>query len=85
MKIQAADQKRPFHVRTYIALGDGHWKMDDLAKATATWREGLSQFPENEILKTRLSKQGDELKAIIDAAYDPAKRVDTSLQDLWTN
>lgn len=85
MKIQKADRKRSYHVRTYIALGDGHWKMDDLAKATEVWQEGLNQFPDNEILKTRLSKQGDELKAIIDAAYDPAKRVDTSLHDLWTN
>src|SRR6266700_6635142 len=31
MKIQKADkQLRPYHVRAYISLGDGYWKMDDL-------------------------------------------------------
>lgn len=85
MKIQRADRKRGYHVRTFLALGDGYWKMDDLDKATATWKEGLAQFPDDAALKNRLSKQGDELKALIDGSYDPSKRVDTSLQDLWTN
>jgi len=85
MKMQKADQKRSYHVRTYISLGDGYWKMDDLAKATATWKEGLEQFPDSPALKDRLAKQGDDLQKLIDDSYDPSKRVDTSLQDLWTN
>ena len=85
MKIQKADQKRSYHVRTYISLGDGYWKMDDLAKATATWKEGLERFPDSVILKGRLAKQGDDLQKLIDESYDPSKRVDTSLQDLWSN
>ena len=84
LKMQSADTKRPYHVRVFIALGDGYWKNDDLVAASNTWRVGLAQFPDNAVLKTRLSKQGDELKALIEAGYDPAKRVDTSLQDLWT-
>lgn len=85
LKMQKADSRRPYHVRVYVALGDGYWKSDDLVAASNTWREGLAEFPDNAPLKTRLSKQGDELKALIEAGYDPAKRVDTSLQDLWTN
>lgn len=85
LKMQKADQKRPYYVRTYVSLGDGYWKMDDLAKATAAWREGLAEFPESAALKSRLEKQGDDLQKLIDDAYDPSKRVDTSLQDLWTN
>jgi tetratricopeptide (TPR) repeat protein len=85
MKIQRSEPKHGYHVRAYIALGDGYWKLDDLDKATATWKDGLTEFPDNQLLKARLSKQGDELKALIDNSYDPAKRVDTSLQDLWTN
>lgn len=85
LKMQKADPKRPYHVRVYIALGDGYWKNDDLVTASNTWRDGLVQFPDNAPLKARLSKQGDELKTLIEAGYDPAKRVDTSLQDLWTN
>jgi tetratricopeptide (TPR) repeat protein len=84
LKVQRADAKRSYHARVFVTLGDGYWKMDDMAKATATWQEGLAQFPDNAALKARLSKQGDDLKTVLDAAYDPNKRVDTSLKDLWT-
>ena len=85
LKMQRADKKRSYHVRVFIALGDGYWKMDDVTKATATWKEGLAEFPDNAALKARLSKKGDELKALIDSAYDPNIRVDTNLQELWAN
>jgi tetratricopeptide (TPR) repeat protein len=85
LKMQKADSKRTYHVRVYVALGDGYWKSDDLVAAANTWREGLSLFPNHEPLKQRLAKQGDELKALIEAGYDPAKRVDTSLQEIWVN
>ncbi len=84
MKIQKADTKRAYHVRTYVSLGDGYWKMDNLEKAKSLWREGLNQFADSPQLKIRLSLGGDDLKAIIDSAYDPNRRVDTNLQDLWT-
>ena len=85
LKLQRADRKRSYHVRVFVALGDGYWKMDDVTKATAVWKEGLAEFPESAPLKTRLSKQGDELKALMDTVYDSTKRVDTSLKDLWTD
>ena len=84
LKLQRADKKRSYHVRVYVALGDGYWMMDDMAKATAIWKEGLTDFPDNAALKARLSKLGDGMKAFFDTVYDPAKRVDTSLKDLWT-
>jgi tetratricopeptide (TPR) repeat protein len=85
LKIQKAEPARPYHVRVYVALGDGHFKMDDLEKARAVWNEGLAQFPGEAALKQRLAAQGDALKALIDNVYDPNKRVDTSLHDLWTD
>jgi tetratricopeptide (TPR) repeat protein len=85
LKMQKADQKRSYHVRVYISLGDGYWKMDNLEKAKETWREGLKLFPDNAQLKARLSKQGDELKEFIDSVFDINKRVDTNLQELWVN
>ena len=85
LKLQRAEPKHGYHVRVFISLGDGYWKMDDTAKATATWQEGLTAFPGSDALKARLSKQGDDLKALLDAAYDPNKRVDTSLKDLWVD
>ena len=85
LKMQKADARRPHYVRVYLALGDGYWKNDDLVAASNAWRDGLVQYPDSALLKARLSKQGEELRALIEAGYDPAKRVDTSLQDLWTN
>jgi tetratricopeptide (TPR) repeat protein len=85
MKIQKADKKRSYHVRAYIALGDGHWKLDEFDKAKAIWQEGLQEFPDNPSLKARLSKEGEEMKALLDDAYDPSKRVDTNLQELWAS
>jgi len=86
MKMQKADsQKRSYHVRAYISLGDGYWKTDQLDKARAIWKEGLGLFPDDIQLKARLSKEGDELKEYIDDVLDPNKRVDTNLQEIWTN
>ena len=83
MKIQKADKPKSYHVRAYISLGDGHWKMDDMAKAKAVWQEGEKLFPNNAQLKARLSKEGDDLKAYIDDVLDPNKRVDTDLHEIW--
>jgi tetratricopeptide (TPR) repeat protein len=83
MKIQKADKLRSYHVRSYISLGDGYWKMDDIAKAKAVWQEGQKLFPANAQLKARLSKDGDDLKTYIDDVLDPNKRVDTDLHEIW--
>ena len=85
MKIQRADVKRTYHVRAYVALGDGYWKMGDAVRATTIWKEGLAQFPDNTALRMRLSLNGDERQALIDVAYDHTRRVDTRLDELWTS
>jgi len=85
MKMQKADKKRIYHVRAYISLGDGYWKMDDLAKAKAVWQQGQAEFPDNAQIKARLAKEGDELKAYIEDILDPNKRVDTNLKELWAD
>jgi tetratricopeptide (TPR) repeat protein len=85
LTMQKADRKRLYYARVYVALGDGYWKIDDLVQASNAWREGFADYPDNAALKARLSSQGDELKNLIETSYDPAKRVDTSLQDLWSN
>ena len=85
LEMQQAGPKRPYHVRVFVALGDGYWKLDQFKEATDTWRAGLAAFPDSGPLKKRLAAGPDELGALVDAAYDPAVRVDTSLQDLWTS
>ena len=74
---------RPYYVRTWVALGDGYWKMNDQEKAKKTWAEGLRLFPDNPALKARLTKEGDDLKTVIDDTYDITRRVDTSLKELF--
>lgn len=85
VKMQKAGPKKTYHTRAWVALGDGYWKIDELEKARVTWQEGLKEFPGCKPLGDRLAKQGDELKALIDDALDPNKRVDTNLKDLWVN
>lgn len=85
MEIQKVEPPRPYHVKVYMSLGDGYWKTDDLEKARAVWQEGLKKFPDSQELKNRLAQQGDELKATIEANFDPNKRVDTDLRVLWAN
>jgi tetratricopeptide (TPR) repeat protein len=85
LEIQKTEPMRPYHVKGYIGLGDGYWKTDELEKARAIWQEGLKKFPDSQELKTRLAQQGDQLKATIEANFDPNKRVDTDLRVLWAN
>ena len=85
MKMQKQDAKRSYHVRVYISLGDAYWKMDDVAKAKEIWKEGLALFPESASLRSRISKDGDDLKNYIEDVLDPGKRVDTNLQEIWTD
>ena len=84
MKMQSG-KPQPYYVRTWVALGDGYWKLDNLEKAKKTWSDGLKQFPDNTALKARLAKDGDDLKAVIDDTYDITRRVDTSLKELFTS
>lgn len=85
VELQKKGPRHSYYAKTYVALGDAYWKTDDLAKARATWQEGLKEFPDNQLLKSRLSLQGDELKASIEDQFDPSKRVNTDLRDLWSN
>ena len=83
MEMQKKEPHKSYHVKVYIALGDGYWKTDQLEKARSLWQAGLKDFPDNADLKGRLSRQGDALKDLIEAGFDPAKRVNTDLRDLW--
>jgi tetratricopeptide (TPR) repeat protein len=83
VKMQEAGPKKPYYAHAWVALGDGYWKIDDLDKARSTWSEGLKEFPDTTALQERLSRQGDDLKAMIEDALDPRKRVDTNLKNIW--
>jgi tetratricopeptide (TPR) repeat protein len=83
--IQKKESKKSYHLRVFVSLGDAYWKNDAPEKAKAIWNEGLKQFPDNQGLKNRLSKEGDDLEEYITSVLDPGKRVNTDLRELWGN
>jgi tetratricopeptide (TPR) repeat protein len=84
LAIQKTEPLRSYHVRVFVSLGDGYWKTNRVNDARAIWTEGARLFPDNQALLSRLSKDGDGgLKAIIDEAFDPTRRVNTDLSEMW--
>ncbi len=84
LRMQSAGKVRPYHVRTYVAIGDGHFRIGETEEAKQYWTQGLQRFPRDPELRARLSLDGERLKALVDERYDPNKRVDTNLKELWS-
>jgi hypothetical protein len=67
---------------TYTALGDGYFRLDDLARARKVWAEGLAKCPDDEGLKTRLGQEGQPLLETVTKALSAGRRSDTSLKGM---
>jgi tetratricopeptide (TPR) repeat protein len=76
-------EKKDHHARAWAALGDGYWRLDDVAKARETWKQGLELFPENPHLVARASRNDEELDAFLESHFETGNRVDTDLAVLW--
>jgi tetratricopeptide (TPR) repeat protein len=63
----------------YTALGDGYFRLENLAKAREVWSTGLSACPDDPGLRTRLDKNGQALLEEVTAALSAGRRSDTSL------
>jgi hypothetical protein len=63
----------------YRALGDGYYRLDELAMARQVWSEGLVRCPDDDGLRTRLEKNGQALLDVVTAALSAGRRSDTSL------
>ena len=84
MEVQESQpQRRSYHVRTFIGLGDAYWKTDQLDRARETWAQGLQIFPGNQKLEQRLALEGEALETFMGDEFDPNNHVDTSLRELW--
>jgi hypothetical protein len=81
LEIQRREPQRSYHVHTYISLGDGYWKMNNLPRATAVWREGLEHFAGNTALQARLVAKGTDLQRLVSDTLDADIRIDTSLSE----
>jgi pentatricopeptide repeat protein len=85
LALQRDRPNKPYFVRTYIALGDGYCKMGEIDKAHDVWQQGLLRFPNDRQLKDRLALHGDQLVSLIENNFDPNKRVDTDLREIWSD
>ena len=81
LEVQRHEPLRSYHVHTYISLGDGYWKINNLTRATAVWREGLALFTANAALQARLAADGPDLKRLVSDTLDADVRLDTSLSE----
>ncbi|MEP7309097.1 MAG: tetratricopeptide repeat protein [Acidobacteriota bacterium] len=77
MVTAATPQALVTHV--YTALGDGYYRLDQLAMARQVWSEGLARSPGDAGLGLRLEKDGQALLEIVTAALSAGRRSDTSL------
>jgi len=82
LALATADTPLVLLARVYVALGDGYFGLDDLAKANETWFAGLAKCPEDAALKLRLSTQGRQLATVVSTALDARRRIDTSLNEV---
>jgi tetratricopeptide (TPR) repeat protein len=83
LAIVRAGTPQPYHVRTYVTLGDAcYWRLYDLARARAIWAEGAERFPGNESLRARLESDEKVMREIVREAVNADVRVDTSLREL---
>jgi tetratricopeptide (TPR) repeat protein len=67
----------------YVALGDGYFRLNNLAKARETWSAGAARFPRQDAFRERLEKTGEPLADVVTTALSAGRRVDTSLNGLY--
>jgi tetratricopeptide (TPR) repeat protein len=75
--------KRSYHARAYIGLGEAYWRLNDLEKARQVWREALQLFPDDKELPVLLEQDDKALHAFLTAHFEPGKRVDTNVSAIW--
>jgi tetratricopeptide (TPR) repeat protein len=76
-------EKRDYHARAYVALGEAYWRLNNLEKARQIWRQALELFPTNEALQVRLAQDDKALNALLTAHFEPGQRVDTDVSGIW--
>jgi tetratricopeptide (TPR) repeat protein len=78
--------KKAYYAFAWAALGDGHWRKSDVARARQIWKEGLALYPDSTELKDRASRTDDaELDAYLEKHYDVTARVATHLNEIYTD
>ncbi|HYM23799.1 MAG TPA: tetratricopeptide repeat protein [Vicinamibacterales bacterium] len=68
----------PMIARVYQSLGDGYYKLDELAKARQAWTRGLEIAPDDHELRSRV-EQGEAVGRLVHDALSPSRRADTNV------
>jgi tetratricopeptide (TPR) repeat protein len=76
-------ERKPYHARAWAALGDGYWRLGDVAKGRGIWQEGLKLFPDSELLQVRLSQDDAAVDAYLEETFAVGRRVATDLREIW--
>ena len=82
-ELASSEPERLYHARVYLSLGDGYWRIGDVAQARSMWAEGVKRFPDDPALRARLTTEVRELDGLVSHALDSGTRVDTSLRELF--
>lgn len=70
----------PLVAYIYRALGDGHWRIDERAKARAVWATGAAVVPADTELQRRVAADDETADRLVVQALNPSTRADTSLR-----
>ena len=84
MEIQKPDEAARYHVRAFVALGDGYWKTDELEQGAGDLAGRAAAVPRQCAAQGALAREGDEL----DDATSTSSSIPTSgstpiCSELW--
>jgi tetratricopeptide (TPR) repeat protein len=82
-RLASAHPQLSYVSRIFVSLGDGYWRLGQQAKAKQVWQDGITRFPDAELLHTRVNATDQKLQGIVAHAFDADVRVDTSLRELF--
>jgi tetratricopeptide (TPR) repeat protein len=82
-RLASAHLQVSYVARVFVSLGDGYWRLGQQSKARQIWQEGMTRFPDVELLRARVNAGDENLQGIIAHAFDANVRVDTSLRELF--
>jgi hypothetical protein len=82
LSMAPADTPPKLLALTYLALGDGYFRLEQLGKARETWSAGLAKFSGDPRFAERLNAHGQQLADIVTDHLYTGNRVDTSLEGM---
>lgn len=88
LALQEKAKPRPYHLLTYLRLGDAYAKRGDVEEARQIWTAGLHRFPDHKDLLDRLAIEPAKLKDAIQQHYNPNSSIgaiDTDVSILWAD